>query len=99
MRPLNNPHSRRLTANNKAMVTPVLISRNPRKEESGRSLHSGRSVSFIRDDGDYRAVYADMKETSSMNRKEREEPRKREARGRMSRKRFLVKLNSRCEPR
>ena len=41
-------------------MTPVLMSRKPRKEESGRSLHSGRSVSLIGDDGDERVVYADM---------------------------------------
>ena len=36
------------TANKSATVTPVLISRNPRKDEKGLSLHSGLRVSFMR---------------------------------------------------
>lgn len=41
------------------MVTPVLMSRKPRKELRGRSLHSGRSVSLIWNDRVHRVV-ADM---------------------------------------
>ena len=36
-----------LTANNSAIVTPVLRSRRPRKVDIGQSRHSGRSISFI----------------------------------------------------
>jgi len=36
------------TANKSATITPFLMSRKPKNEESGQSLHSGRSVNLIR---------------------------------------------------